>query len=572
MSKFTAKPAKQTVVVDQDEIKKHHGVEKVSLFKDDGTPIKVEYLTSGGGGGTSNHDMLTNRDAEDQHPIGAITGLQDALALFGGSSTVPLYLLATETQLALAGVVTYTSGVSIEFAGPSGFPARVLVIEDGDGSARSYTTDGTDEFALYDAEQLLDVAPESPISEAPLTVFAFQDLYGIDGEENPLSGTSTYSIYGTVAAPTLIPTGGVAEDRLWRKSFDQTFIYNSVGAQSANRYNDWDDLMAALGELEFGNHTIIFEQAETIPSGAWDLNGATLSGLDPANAVRITFADGATLTGLTTELAVKGLELFSISTTPVVTIVGAGTVGIRDGVQMASRSAPFVRFTGDPAGLQVVVLSTGELTKPSGFSTPDGGGDYECVEWTGTPAVAIVIAVDGYCEVAEDTLRSTSEFILLNTDTSAWNFSETQTNAAGGIYINDETRMQASKTTYDNATSGLTADEVQAAIDELASEKANATLTVNTQTDDYTLALSDAGKVVEMNKATACTLTVPTNASVAFPVGTIIEAYAMGAGAVTVAGDGGVTVRNAGDLAAQYATASLRKRDTDEWVLTGNLA
>lgn len=98
------------------------------------------------------------------------------------------------------------------------------------------------------------------------------------------------------------------------------------------------------------------------------------------------------------------------------------------------------------------------------------------------------------------------------------------------------------------------------------------TVTANTQTDDYTLVLGDAGKVIEMNKGTACTLTVPTNASVAFAVGTIIEVYGMGAGTVTVEGDGGVTVQNEGDLSAQYATASLRKRATDEWVLTGALA
>ncbi len=107
---------------------------------------------------------------------------------------------------------------------------------------------------------------------------------------------------------------------------------------------------------------------------------------------------------------------------------------------------------------------------------------------------------------------------------------------------------------------------------DFADEASVYTITANTQTDDYTLVLGDAGKVIEMNAATTKTITVPTNASVAFPLGTIIEVYAMGAGTVTVAGDGGVTVRNAGDLTEQYATASLRKRDTDEWVLTGALA
>lgn len=98
------------------------------------------------------------------------------------------------------------------------------------------------------------------------------------------------------------------------------------------------------------------------------------------------------------------------------------------------------------------------------------------------------------------------------------------------------------------------------------------TMTANTVTDNYTLVLTDAGKVVEMNAATAKQITVPANADVGFGIGTVVEVYQMGAGTLTIAGDTGVTVRNAGDLAGPYATASLRKRGTDEWVLSGEMA
>jgi|688.fasta_scaffold166796_3 hypothetical protein len=88
------------------------------------------------------------------------------------------------------------------------------------------------------------------------------------------------------------------------------------------------------------------------------------------------------------------------------------------------------------------------------------------------------------------------------------------------------------------------------------------------QTADYTLALADLGRVVAFNSASARTLTVPTNASIAFPIGSVIYVYNLGAGAVTIAGSG-VTLRNAATTLAQYKEASLRKRDTDEWVVTG---
>ena len=93
----------------------------------------------------------------------------------------------------------------------------------------------------------------------------------------------------------------------------------------------------------------------------------------------------------------------------------------------------------------------------------------------------------------------------------------------------------------------------------------------NEQTGSYTLVLTDDGKVIECNNSSAMTLTIPTNASVAFEVGTVINVYAMTTNAVTIAGDTGVTVRNAGIIADQYVEVSLRKRATDEWVATGNL-
>jgi hypothetical protein len=86
------------------------------------------------------------------------------------------------------------------------------------------------------------------------------------------------------------------------------------------------------------------------------------------------------------------------------------------------------------------------------------------------------------------------------------------------------------------------------------------------RTADYTLALTDAGKVVPMNKSGAANLTVPLNATVQFPVGTVLYIYNMSSDDVTVAPAGGVTVRNAGDI-VQYGQALLRKRDTNEWVM-----
>jgi hypothetical protein len=100
-------------------------------------------------------------------------------------------------------------------------------------------------------------------------------------------------------------------------------------------------------------------------------------------------------------------------------------------------------------------------------------------------------------------------------------------------------------------------------------------LTLNAQTGTtYTLVLTDAHKLVTLSNASAISLTVPTNASVAFDIGDQVNLLQLGAGQVTVGG-AGVTLRSQGSklkLNGQYSTATLVKIGTDEWVLLGNTA
>lgn len=104
---------------------------------------------------------------------------------------------------------------------------------------------------------------------------------------------------------------------------------------------------------------------------------------------------------------------------------------------------------------------------------------------------------------------------------------------------------------------------------------APSTITANRQTGSYTLVLGDAGKVVEMNVGSGNTLTVPPNADVAFPTGTVLEGVQYGAGQTTITPGSGVTIRSSGGklkTAAQYASFTLRKIATDEWIAAGELA
>jgi len=99
-------------------------------------------------------------------------------------------------------------------------------------------------------------------------------------------------------------------------------------------------------------------------------------------------------------------------------------------------------------------------------------------------------------------------------------------------------------------------------------------------TNDYTAVLTDQYQTLEiMNKATAVAFKIPTNASVAFPVGTAITVLNKGAGLCTISAvtSGTTTVLSAGAVAAsptlaQYKTAVCIKTATDTWYVVGAIA
>jgi hypothetical protein len=106
------------------------------------------------------------------------------------------------------------------------------------------------------------------------------------------------------------------------------------------------------------------------------------------------------------------------------------------------------------------------------------------------------------------------------------------------------------------------------------------TFTVTTNTDDSTAVLADQYQVLEvMNKATAIAFNIPTNASVAFPIGTVITVLNIGAGTCTIKAvtSGTTTVLSAGSTAAQptlaqYKSAACIKTATDTWYVVGAIA
>jgi len=140
------------------------------------------------------------------------------------------------------------------------------------------------------------------------------------------------------------------------------------------------------------------------------------------------------------------------------------------------------------------------------------------------------------------------------------------------------TLATTSSTTSGRMSYDSTNKKIQVGDGSNALDYASSTLVTNAQTASYTLVLADKDKLVEVSNASANTVTIPTNASVAYPTGTQINILQTGAGQTTISGTSGVTVNSTGattaspKLRAQWSSATAIKRGTDSWVVIGDIS
>jgi hypothetical protein len=150
--------------------------------------------------------------------------------------------------------------------------------------------------------------------------------------------------------------------------------------------------------------------------------------------------------------------------------------------------------------------------------------------------------------------------------------------------------IAAATTTANSASTaaGTASTNASTAITNAATAQTTATAaynalgtTINAQVGTtYTPVLSDAsfaqnpGATMTFNNATAQTVTIPPNSSVAYPVGATMQVIQLGAGKVTFAAGAGVTLNSAGSLksiGAQYSAVTLLQTSANVWVLVGSL-
>jgi hypothetical protein len=105
-------------------------------------------------------------------------------------------------------------------------------------------------------------------------------------------------------------------------------------------------------------------------------------------------------------------------------------------------------------------------------------------------------------------------------------------------------------------------------------------LAFDAETASYTAVLANNGQVVTMDNSSANNFSIPTNASVAFPIGTQINVLQIGTGQTTIQAvtSGTTTIQSTGaapaapKLRARYSAATCLKAGTDLWYVFGDIA
>ena len=101
------------------------------------------------------------------------------------------------------------------------------------------------------------------------------------------------------------------------------------------------------------------------------------------------------------------------------------------------------------------------------------------------------------------------------------------------------------------------------------------TVTPTFVTNNYTLLLADQSRLLQLtNGATAGTLTIPLNSSVAYPIGTQIQLIQTAAGQITITPTGGVTLNGTPGLKLRttWSSATIIKVAINSWIAIGDLS
>ena len=209
----------------------------------------------------------------------------------------------------------------------------------------------------------------------------------------------------------------------------------------------------------------------------------------------------------------------------------------------------------------------------------NGSSAWTALSYALTGAAGTVTSIVAGTGLTGGTITSTGTIAIDTATTADLTTAQTLTNktlTTPTLTLSTSTNSAEGRIAWDS-----TNDKIVVGDGSSTKEFASSTLAFNAQTGTtYTFVLADKDKMVTASNASAQTYSIPTNASVAYPIGTQINIIQIGAGQVTINAvtSGTTTISSTGatatapKLRAQYSSATLIKANTDLWYVVGDIS
>lgn len=499
----------------------------------------------------------------------------DNLGVFGASTSAAIGVGSIELGHATDTTITRSSAGVVAVEGVdlvNTNDARLTDSRTPTAHAASHKSAGSDaiklnELAAPDADVSLNSNKitnlATPTSNADAATKAYVDAVaeGLDVKDScRIATTVDHGLSGLVAIDGVTPIAG---DRILVKN-QNTASQNGIYVADSSSWSRASDA-AQDGEITPGTFVFV-EEGSTQADSGWVVttNGTITIGATAivwtqfSGAGQIVAGTGITKSGntisvntTTVPLKTDNLSVFAATTSSQLRGVisdetGTGSLVFSDSPALAGASIDGVTLTGAPQIIDGTQLRfyRADNAQYVGIQASASSGT-----WTLT-----LPTNDG---VADQFLQTNGSGVTTWASATGATVYYQTTQPTGGTYTAGDMWIDSDDNTTPNTNNLLIAQK----------------------TASYTLAtdLSDApDEVIEMNVATANTVSIPTDATANYPIGTQIHVFQFGAGQTTIQAVTPGTTTVVGTpgfkLRAQYSFATLIKRAANYWIVVGDTA
>jgi hypothetical protein len=395
----------------------------------------------------------------------------------------------------------------------------------------------------------------TPTTSTDAATKAYADLMVPLTEKSAANGVASLDASGKVPAAEL-PDISITSTQVVANQVDMLALTAEVGDVAVRTDVNKTFILTASPSSTLANWQELLTPTDSVLSvdgltGAVDLSGVylglaggTMTGAIAMGTNKITgLGTPTSAQDATTKTYVDNLLVAPSNLTGVITSVGVAT-------SIASQTGTGTKFVVDTSPTIATPTFTGNTTAST-------------INSTTIPSSKTLVATDSTTYVVPSQTSHSGKFLTTDGTTSSW-----------AVVEGDLTAVTAG--------TGITVTDSTGPIPTVAFDyRAGSAVTLNAQTATYTVVLTDADqKLVTMDVATANDFLIPTNANVAFPVGTVINVIQIGAGTTTIEAvtPGTTTIESTGatatapELRAQFSAASCIKVATDTWYVVGDIA